>query len=157
LVETQEEDSTVNRDSPVSPEWGKVRVLDQARHQRAGEKEMKASYTKLKSGAWGVRVEGMVSDGQSITVRKKDGSEKSETIEKVLWAGQGVSLCAIKQVSNAGHSGHSGHRPGTCVNCGGPCNPRYRRCLDCVDGGSTAHGGASYYDRNGNFVLGDDD
>lgn len=117
---------------------------------------MKASYTKLKSGAWGVRVEGTVSDGQSITVTKKDGSSKSETIEKVLWTGNGVSLCAIKQ-TNGGSANHSGHRLGVCVNCGASCNPRYRRCLDCVDGGSRAHGGMSYYDRNGNFVLGDED
>lgn len=118
---------------------------------------MKASYTKLKSGAWGVRVEGKVVDGQSITVTKKDGTAKSETIEKVLWTGGGVSLCAIKQSNGGSNSGHSAHRPGICVNCGEPCNPRYRRCLDCVDGGSRAHGGMSYYDRNGNFVLGDDD
>ena len=49
-----------------------------------------------------------------------------------------------------------------CVSCGGPLDRRaqqrgYRRCLECVDGGSRAHGGQSYRDRHGNFVLGEDD
>jgi hypothetical protein len=120
---------------------------------------MSNTYTKLKNGSWGVRAAGKVNDGASLTVAKKDGSTKIEHVEKVLWTGKDsrtgetISLCAISQ---SGH-GHSGHRPGTCVNCGAPCNPRYRRCLDCVDGGGNAHGGMSYYDRNGNFVLGDDD
>jgi hypothetical protein len=51
---------------------------------------------------------------------------------------------------------------GKCVNCGDPLNDWERRhgvkrCSDCRDGGGNAHGGQSYYDRNGNFVLGDED
>lgn len=122
---------------------------------------MANTYTKLKSGAWGVRAAGKLSDGATVTVAKRDGSTKVETIAKVLWSGKDsktgeiISLCAITQ-SNGGSNGHS-HRPGICANCGDPCNPKYRRCLDCVDGGSNALGGMSYYDRNGKFVLGDDD
>ena len=116
------------------------------------------TYTKLQTGAWGVRASGKVENGSAVTVTKKDGTTKVETVEKVIWTGkdsktgQAISPCAISQTGN----GYS-HRPGTCVNCGDPCNPRYRRCLDCVDGGSNAHGGQSYYDRRGHFVLGDDD
>ncbi len=77
--------------------------------------------------------------------------------------------------------------PGKCAKCGRSCKPQYtlcygcaqnargkcakcgdelddwkkrhaiRLCLECRDGGSRAHGGQSYYDRSGNFVLGDDD
>lgn len=51
---------------------------------------------------------------------------------------------------------------GVCVNCGAPLDQWERqhgvkRCSDCRDGGGNAHGGMSYYDRHGNFVLGDDD
>ena len=51
---------------------------------------------------------------------------------------------------------------GVCVNCGEKLSDYarqrgYKRCLDCADGGGNAHGGQSYYDRHGNFVLGDDD
>lgn len=114
-----------------------------------------ATYTKLRDGSWGLRVEGSAREGQRITVTKKSGETKTETITKVLWNGNGISLCAI--AATPGHGSSNGARRGVCVNCGEPCNPKYRRCLDCVDGGSRAHGGMSYYDRNGNFVLGDDD
>lgn len=51
---------------------------------------------------------------------------------------------------------------GKCSNCGDPLDQwerqhAMRRCAECRDGGGRAHGGASYYDRNGRFVLGDDD
>ena len=124
-----------------------------------------ATYTHLRDGSWGVRLVGNARENQSVAVTKKDGTTKTETIARVLWTGrdsksnQTISLCSIAQNGN-GHSssgGHSARRPGICVNCGDPCNPRYSRCLDCVDGGSNAHGGMSYYDRLGHFVLGDDD
>ena len=58
----------------------------------------------------------------------------------------------------------NGSRPKVtnCVNCGERLDNYqiqrgYRRCLDCVEGGSRYMGGASYRDSNGNFVLGADD
>jgi len=50
-----------------------------------------------------------------------------------------------------------------CVECGSALDSwqqgrGYRKCRDCgMDGGSRYRGGQSYYDRSGNFVLGDDD
>lgn len=47
-----------------------------------------------------------------------------------------------------------------CHECGRP-SKGYYRCYDCSleyrDGGSRAHGGMSYTDKHGRFVLGDDD
>jgi hypothetical protein len=47
-----------------------------------------------------------------------------------------------------------------CHECGAPSRGYYR-CYECSleyrDGGSRANGGMSYYDKNGRFVLGDDD
>lgn len=53
-------------------------------------------------------------------------------------------------------------RAGKCAKCHGPLDEWERRhgmhcCRECRDGGGNAHGGMSYYDRHGNFVLGDDD
>lgn len=60
------------------------------------------SYTKLKSGEWGIRAQGlMVKAGDSVTVTKKDGSVKTEHVARIVWSGNGVSLCAI------GHGQHS--------------------------------------------------
>jgi hypothetical protein len=56
-----------------------------------------ASYTKLKSGEWGVRIVGTASAGQTITVTKKDGTSKQETITKIVWSGNGITLAAVAQ------------------------------------------------------------
>lgn len=116
----------------------------------------KATYSKLKSGDWGVRVEGLVRPGAAISVAKKDGATKTETIANVLWTGGGISLCAIERSGNGIANGAR-----KCADCGGPVTGSYRYCRDCFyehrDGGSRAAGGMSYYDTHGNFVLGDDD
>lgn len=55
-----------------------------------------ATYTKLKNGDWGVRVPTeSVRDGDTVTVVKKSGDTKTETIARVLWRGNGVALCAV--------------------------------------------------------------
>jgi len=125
-----------------------------------------ATYTHLRDGSWGIRVPGTARENQSVTVAKKSGDTKTEIVARVLWTGRDfksgatISLCAIAggngQAGASAGNGHS-HQPGVCSECGERCNPRYRRCLNCVDGGGNAHGGQSYSDRNGNFVLGDDD
>ena len=54
----------------------------------------------------------------------------------------------------------SQRRSSCCADCGTPTKGFYR-CRDCNmerrEGGSRYMGGMSYRDRNGNFVLGDDD
>ena len=54
-----------------------------------------ATYTKLRSGEWGVRVQGTATVGQTITVQKKSGETKSETVAAVVWSGNGITLCAL--------------------------------------------------------------
>ena len=53
------------------------------------------TYTKLKSGEWGIRVQGSARVGERVTVTKKSGESKMETIGKVIWSGNGVTICAI--------------------------------------------------------------
>lgn len=61
---------------------------------------MKATYKKLRDESWGIHVtDGAPTKGQTVTVTKKDGSTKTETIKVVLWSGNGVALCAIEQRS----------------------------------------------------------
>lgn len=120
---------------------------------------MKATYSKLKSGDWGVRIEGAVKPGATVEVTKKDGSRKSEIITKVIWTGGGISLCAIERTGNGNSADSTGARK--CADCGGPVHGNYRYCRSCAsehrDGGSRHMGGQSYYDSHGRFVLGDDD
>lgn len=92
-----------------------------ARYMTAG-----ATYTKLKSGDWGLRVEGRASPGDRVEVRKKDGTRKYEVVDKVIWTGNGISLCTIEgQRSSPAHTSPSSHggvgeRGGRCAECQGP-------------------------------------
>lgn len=83
---------------------------------------MNASYTKLRDGTWGVRIAGSATVGQSITVTTKAGAAKQETIAKVLWSGNGVSICAVAQRARPVASSYSGEQraPGgrSCAYCG---------------------------------------
>ena len=60
-----------------------------------------ASYTKLRDGSWGVRAGGAVRAGESLTVTKRDGTTKIETVGRVLWSGpdsrtgEVISLCTV--------------------------------------------------------------
>lgn len=64
---------------------------------------IKASFTKLKTGQWGVRIVGgtSVEVGQNVDVAKRDGSTSSVTVERVAWTGQDnatgerITVCEI--------------------------------------------------------------
>lgn len=88
---------------------------------------MTASYTKLKSGEWGIRVEGGTpKSGERITVVKKSGETKTETIAKVVWSGNGVVLCAIQtQEKVASYQPKAGRREYDCDDFCQGC----RRCM----------------------------
>lgn len=103
---------------------------------------MAATFTKLKNGDWGIKVDGKPGEGSVVTVSKKDGSTSQETVAKVLWSSNGVSICAIvakprKESSGSGSrsygqqygshkckNGHAPH-PGPC------CTGRHGGGTDC--------------------------
>ena len=71
------------------------------------------TYTKLRNGDWGVRVEREVKKGDKVTVTKKNGGTKTETIAAVLFTtNEGVRICAIDQNQSSG----SGRQ--VCAECG---------------------------------------
>ena len=53
------------------------------------------NYSKLKSGEWGVRLEGSAKTGDIINVVRKDGKVKPEKLGKLVWEGGGAQLYAI--------------------------------------------------------------
>ncbi len=57
---------------------------------------MSATYQKLKSGEWGIRVQGTAKAGDSVSVRTKAGVVKAEIVKAVVWSGDGVTLCAVE-------------------------------------------------------------
>ena len=68
-----------------------------------------ATWTKLKSGEWGIRVTGTAKVGQTVTVTKKAGGTSEVTVAKVVWSGNGVTLCAIQTREPASSSRHGSY------------------------------------------------
>lgn len=82
-----------------------------------------ATYTKLKSGDWGIKCPLIdAQPGATIAVTKKDGSTKYETITKIIWKDNDTALCAI-EASTAKRSFNGGRfvRQKKCVT-GGNCS-----------------------------------
>lgn len=65
---------------------------------------MTATYTKLNNGDWGIRVQGNAKKGDRVTVIKKSGESKTETVGNIVWSGNGVTLCSIARESSRGSS-----------------------------------------------------
>jgi hypothetical protein len=99
------------------------------------------SCSKLRDGTWGVRSATEVKAGQTVTVTKRDGGTKLETINKVVWSGNDIwiaSLVASRAPSSlsAPRRGSSGGRRTGC-SCGsredasGVLIPSDRNCRQC--------------------------
>lgn len=92
-----------------------------------------ASYTKLRDGSWGVRVEDAVAAGQIVEVTTKAGAKKTETIGRVIWSGNGVSICPVTATGRSAN-GKSIFGKRTCKtggNCSSFGNGRSCGAEDC--------------------------
>ena len=58
-------------------------------------KPASATFTKLRSGDWGLRVTGTVKAGDRVQTTTKAGKKEMKTVGKVMWIGDGVSLCTM--------------------------------------------------------------
>lgn len=65
-----------------------------------------ATYTRLRNGEWGVKVQGMVHVGQNVVVKKRNGDMKNVRILKVLWTNGETSICVIEP-DDGGSDGYS--------------------------------------------------
>jgi hypothetical protein len=91
-----------------------------------------ATYTRLRSGDWGIQVTGPVTltPRTRISVTRRDGRTKTETITAVLWrgndaTGQPVALCSIQRAEGCVECGRPSHTH--CSGCGAPL---HRHCSD---------------------------
>jgi hypothetical protein len=60
---------------------------------------MNATWTKLKIGGWGARVEGSAKQGDELTITRRDGAVAVRWVNAVVWSGQGVTLCTVTDVN----------------------------------------------------------
>jgi hypothetical protein len=89
-----------------------------------------ATYTKLRNDTWGIRVQGPAVPGDTVEVTTRAGETKKEVVEKVVWEGDGVTICAIVRTEA---SAPSRPRRGQCA-CtdAGCCRPRCECARHCI-------------------------
>lgn len=93
-----------------------------------------ASYTKLRDGSWGVRVQQAAAptSGVTITVTTKAGAVKTETIGRVLWSGNGVHICTVSSTRSSSRGGKwTGCSCGSREDDAGDLIPSSRNCKQC--------------------------
>lgn len=67
------------------------------------------TYTKLRDGSWGLRgPAAALKPGASVTVAKRSGETKTETVGRVLWTGDGVAMTTIAGGSAPARTGGTG-------------------------------------------------
>ncbi len=87
---------------------------------------MATTYAQLRDKTWGVRSTEVLEPGQRVTVTKKSGERKTETINRIVWTGNGIWLASVvAQRSESSRPRRRNWQP-----CGYPgCNPNY--CDEC--------------------------
>lgn len=70
-----------------------------AKNDKTDKKSKKSdptcTYSKLKSGNWGIRSTQEIAAGDTVTVTLKDGTSRDEKVERVVWSGDGVWIAAV--------------------------------------------------------------
>jgi len=57
------------------------------------------TWTKLKSGEWGIRSTSELRTGGSVTVSRRDGTKSDVTVDRKIWSGDGVWLYSIRKAA----------------------------------------------------------
>lgn len=106
-----------------------------------------ATPAKLNDGSWGARVAASVNVGDALTVTTKAGKSWSATVSRIVWSGDGITLCATasdrhpEPTSLDGrtaiidqHWSQRGRGPAVRL-CAGGCGrrvgPKYATCYSC--------------------------
>lgn len=75
------------------------------------------TWTKLRSGAWGIKgAADAITEGATVTVTRKDGTEKAATVAKVVWTDGQAAIAAV--ADDAQGAKKNGARKGRCDECG---------------------------------------
>lgn len=103
---------------------------------RINDQNQMATFTKLRSGDWGVRAPAGTRKGDILDVRRRDGSISTVEVERVLWTGDGIALCSIYD-DRPTYRRSSGRRTrrteGGCLICGAPATMRASTGPACVN------------------------
>lgn len=59
------------------------------------------TFTKLRSGEWGIRSKQPIAAGEVVEVVKRDGSRHAHTVTKIVWTDKATWLAAIDTAAPA--------------------------------------------------------
>ena len=97
---------------------------------------MNATPLKLQNGGWGAKVSGVPKAGERISITANSGKSWEATVERVLWTGEGISICSTSSVSKGHSSSARGNRAPhrrSCPNCGLSSCPKAWDIRDLCD------------------------
>lgn len=66
---------------------------------------MPITYHRLQSGSWGVRSTEPLLEGETVLVKKRNGSVKQETVERIVYTRNGVHIAAVTRPHLSGQRG----------------------------------------------------
>lgn len=86
-----------------------------------------ASPAKLRDGGWGARVRGAVTEGDTVTITTRAGKSWEARVTKVVWTGDGLSICATESLDRASAPRTRRSRGCSCTDPG--CDCLTHRCM----------------------------
>lgn len=63
-------------------------------NQNGEQTNMTTTYAKLQNGSWGLRSTGAIAPGQQVQVSTRDGRVKTETVGRIVWQSNGVTVAS---------------------------------------------------------------
>lgn len=76
-----------------------------------------ASPAKLSDGSWGARIQTRVQVGEEVTIRTAAGKTWTAIVTRVVWAGDGVTLCATRSADRPAVSAPARRERNGCGRC----------------------------------------
>lgn len=86
--------------------------------------KISASPAKLRNGNWGAKVRGAVNEGDVVTITTRAGKSWEARVTKVVWTGDGLSICATESLDRAPRRSRSSNG----CSCDADCCRPYCRC-----------------------------
>ena len=88
-----------------------------------------ATPCKLRSGDWGAKTASSIQAGDTVTITTRSGKSWDAVVERVVWSGNGVSICATSNVDS--RPARQPRSRGTWTGCHCGSVEEYAKPTDC--------------------------
>lgn len=110
-----------------------------ATQEAAMQTAEQATWTKLRSGAWGARGDAdALTVGEQVEITTRAGKVTVATVERVVWTDGRTAIAALQERARTRRNNGTGHGRGRgrCVECDawGPIGQQCRECYEGIHG-----------------------